>query len=116
VARKIGDQDAQVLIGEFLRVEGHDFLVGGEAVQKHNHPHRRSGAGFINVSGHIAATRGGHYGAHLVGFPVPEVVADGAKQESGCGFKQGAAMHSGNKGAAAHWHARRESGQENGVI
>jgi hypothetical protein len=93
VAGKIGNEYAEILIGELLRIEGHDFFVGGEAVEENDRADRRAGARFVNVGGHLAAADGGEDGVHFVGLAMCEVVAERAKEQARGGLQKQAAIH-----------------------
>ncbi len=57
VARKIGDEDAKILVGKFLCVEGHHFFVGGEAVKENDRADGCAASRFVHVGDHVAAAR-----------------------------------------------------------
>src|SRR4029077_16485045 len=49
MAGEIRREDAQILLGELLRAEGHDFLFRGQAVKENNRAERRAGAWLVYV-------------------------------------------------------------------
>ena len=93
MAGKVGDEDAEVLIREFLSVKGHDFLVGGEAVKEDDRAERRVGTRFVHVGRHLAATGGGEHGVNLVRLMMREDVTESAEQQTNNSLQQRAAVH-----------------------
>jgi len=95
VPRKIGNEDAEVQVGELLRAEGHHLFVGGQAVEEDHGAQGRAGAGFVDVGGHLAAAGSGEHGVDVIGFAVCEIVAGRAEEQASRRFKERAAVHEG---------------------
>src|SRR5262249_14952166 len=93
VAGQVGDEYAQVLVGELLCVEGHDHFVGGETVKEDDRAERRAGAGFVYVGSHLAAAGGGPHRVNLVRLTMREEVTDSAEQQTNSRFGKRAAVH-----------------------
>ena len=82
MAGKVGDKDAEVQFGEFLGIEGHDFLVGGESVEEDDVAERRAGARFVEVGSHPATACRGQDGVTFERLAMREEKAEDAEQES----------------------------------
>ncbi len=102
MARKIGNKYAQFLIGKLLRGERHYFFVGGKSVKKNYRADGRAGASFVDVSGHIAAARGGEHGVHFIGFSARENKSGDAQQNTDHRLKQCATTQRCNGERRAH--------------
>jgi hypothetical protein len=96
MTREIRDEDAEVLVGELLRGEGHDFFVGRKAVKKNHRASRRARAWLVYVGGHGTSTCSRKNGADLVGFAANEEKAECAKKDARDCLKNLTATHGRN--------------------
>jgi len=86
VAREIGDENAQLLIGELLCGESHHFFVGGKAVKENDRADGRARASFIDVDGHVAATCSGEDRVHFIGFSARQGKTNSAEKKANRGM------------------------------
>src|SRR5262249_45554386 len=95
VAGKVGNENAQILVGKLLRVESHDFFVRREAMEEDGGADGSAGARLVNIGGHLAAAGGSDDRVNLVGFAMSEIVAESAKEQASGGLQKQAAIHRG---------------------
>ena len=93
MAREIRNKNTEVLVGELLRVESHDFFVGGQAMKKNDGSGWSAGARFINIGSHTATAGGGENGFDFVGFAMREEIAEAAEEQTCQGLQQLADIH-----------------------